>query len=108
MADEAMSDMRFCTTPKGGLPNKSCIFRKPEPLGTEINNVDFSRLGTMIYLETQKGKETMTTEKFQQQTRGTVACTNRIIMAKMGGTNWCQMTSTFMIAVSVELKLLWR
>ena len=46
-SDKSTSDIHFCTTPNGDLPHYSYIFRKPEPLGTEINNVDCSRLGTM-------------------------------------------------------------
>ena len=37
-ADESMSAIRFFTTPKVDLPHYSYIFRKPEPLGTEMNN----------------------------------------------------------------------
>ena len=55
--DESMSAIQFFTTPKGYLPHYSNIFRKPEPLDTYIKNVDFSRLGTMLYLDIQKGKE---------------------------------------------------
>ena len=39
MADKLMSAMQFCTITKGDLPHYSYIFRKPEPLGTEMNNV---------------------------------------------------------------------
>ena len=38
-ADELMSAMYFYTRPKGDLPHYSYIFRKPEPLGTDMNNV---------------------------------------------------------------------
>ena len=44
-AIESMIVIRFCTTPKGDSPHYSYIFRNPEPLVTEINNVSFSMLG---------------------------------------------------------------
>ena len=58
-ADYSMSAIQFCTTPKGCLPHYSYIFRAPEPLGTEIKNVAWSRLGTMLHLDIQKGEEAM-------------------------------------------------
>ena len=50
MAYESMSAILFRTTPEGYLPHYSYIFRKPEPLVTEMNNVDCFRLGTMLHL----------------------------------------------------------
>ena len=47
------------TTHKGDLPHYSYIFRKPEPLGTWINNVVCSRLGNMLHQDIKKGKEAM-------------------------------------------------
>ena len=35
------------------------IFRKPDPLVTDMKNVVCSRLRAMLYLEIQKGKEAM-------------------------------------------------
>ena len=32
-ADESISAIQFCATPKGDLPHYSYIFRNPEPLG---------------------------------------------------------------------------
>ena len=58
-ADESMSDIRFRTTPKGDSPHYLYIFMRPEPLGTKMKNVACSRLGTMLHLEIQKGKEAM-------------------------------------------------
>ena len=55
--DESISDIQFCTTPKGDLLNYSYIFMNPEPLRTERNNVDCSRLWTMLHPDIQKGKE---------------------------------------------------
>ena len=60
-SDESMSAIRFCTTPKGDLPHYSYIFRKTEPLGTKMKNMEYSRLGTMLQLDIQKGKEDMQT-----------------------------------------------
>ena len=72
--DESMSAILFHTTPKGYLPHWSYLFRKPEPLGTETKNVVCLRLGTMLHLDIQKGKEYMKTSKFQKDIRGTTAC----------------------------------
>ena len=66
MADESTSDIQFCITPKGDLPQYSYIFRNPEILGTEMKNVACSRLRTMLHLDIQKGKEAMNTTKFQK------------------------------------------
>ena len=41
-------------------------------------------LGTMLYLEIQKGKESMKTSEFQQFIRGMSACTRRIIKVNKG------------------------
>ena len=57
--DELMSAIKFRTTPKVDLPHYSYIFRKPEPLGIEMNNVECSGLGKMLHLDIQKGKEAM-------------------------------------------------
>ena len=49
-----------------------------------IKNVACYRLGTMLYLEIQKGKEAMKTSEFQQQIGRTVACMKRLMMATKG------------------------
>ena len=54
-ADYSMSTIHFRTTPKGYLPHYSYIFRNPDPLGEEINNVACYKLGTVLHLEIQKG-----------------------------------------------------
>ena len=87
MSDESISAILFCTTPKGGLLHHSYIFRKPEPLGWKMNNMDFSRLGTMLHLDIQKGKEAMKTYIFQKYIIGTTTCMKHIIMAKKGVDN---------------------
>ena len=84
MADESMGDIRFCTTPKGDLPHHSYIFRSLEILGTCVNNVACSRLGTMLYLDIQKGKEDMKTSTFQKYIEGNIACIKRLMMAPKG------------------------
>ena len=48
-AYELMSAIIFRTTPKGDLPQYSYVFRKTEPLVTELKNVKSYRLGTMLY-----------------------------------------------------------
>ena len=79
-----MSAIRFRTTSKGDLLHNSYIFRNPETLGTEMNNVVCSRLGTMLHLEIQKGKEAMKTSNFQKYLGGTAACMKRQMMATKG------------------------
>ena len=81
MENEPMSAIRFCTTPKGDLPHYSYIFRKPDPLGTDMKDVVLSRLGEMLYLEIQKGKEATKTSKFQFFLDGNTACIKRIAIA---------------------------
>ena len=83
-ADESMSSIRFRTTPKGDLPHYSYIFRKPEPLGTEMKNVACSRLGTMLHLEIQKGKEATKTSKYQNFLGGTTVCMKRLAISTKG------------------------
>ena len=80
-ADESMSAIRFRTTPKVDLPHNSYIFRKPEPLGTEMKNVACSRLGKMLHLDIQKGKDAMKTSKFQIYLGGTTSCIKRLSIA---------------------------
>ena len=53
-------------------------------MGTDINNVDFSRLGTMLHLDIQNGKEAMKTENFQKYIGGTAACIKRTMMDTKG------------------------
>ena len=80
MADESMSSVQFCTTPKLDLPHYSYILRKTELWGVEINNMDFSRLGAMLHLEIQKGKEAMKTSIFQKYLGGNAVCIKRLTM----------------------------
>ena len=43
--------------------------------------MDFSRLGNLLHLEIQKGKEAMKASNFQRDIGGTVACMKRLMMA---------------------------
>ena len=79
-----MSEIRFCTTPKGDLTHYSYNFRKPEPFGTEMKNVARLRLGTILNLDIQKGKEATKTSKYQNDLGGTIACMKRIDIATKG------------------------
>ena len=56
-------------------------------MGTEINNVACSRLGTMLYIDIQKGKEVMKTSNFQKDIGGTASCIKRLMMNKNGVAN---------------------
>ena len=49
-----------------------------------MKNVYFSRLGTMLHLDIQNGKEAMKTEKFQKYPEGNAACMKRLTMANKG------------------------
>ena len=84
MADKSMSAIQFFTTPKGYLPHYSFIFSNLEILGTEMKNVACSRLGAMLHLDTQKGKEDMKTSNFQKYLGGTTACMKRIAIDTKG------------------------
>ena len=71
------------------LPEAIClrdsyIFRKPKPLGTEMKNMACSRLGTMLHLDTQKGKEDINKLKFQSELGGTAAFMKRLAIATKG------------------------
>ena len=76
--DESMSAIRFHTTLKGDLMHYSYIFSKPEPLVPEMKNVANSRLGTMLHLEIQQGKEAMKKSTYQSELGGTAACMKRL------------------------------
>ena len=53
---ELMSVKHFCNTPKDYLPHYLFIFRKTETLGIYLQNVNYSRLGTMLYLKIKRGR----------------------------------------------------
>ena len=83
-ADEPMSAMRFRSTPRGNLPHYFYIFRNLEPLGIEMKNVAFYRLGAMFHLEIQKGKEATKTSEFKKYIGVTSACMNIPSIATKG------------------------
>ena len=76
-----MSSIQFRNISKGDLPQYSYTFGEREPLGKEMNNVACTRLGTMLHLDIQKGKEAMKTPKFQKYIRGTTTCMKRLSIA---------------------------
>ena len=49
-----------------------------------MKNVACSRLGKMLHLDIQKGKEAMKKSKFQSILGGTDACMNRLDIATKG------------------------
>ena len=57
-----------------------------------MNNMECTRLGTMLYLDIQKWKENMKTSEFQKNLGVTAACMNRLAMAAKG---CVQMTSNY-------------
>ena len=96
-----MSAIRFRTTPKGDLLQYSYIFRKTEPLGTDMKNVACSRLETMLHLDIQKGKEAMNKSTFQSELGGTSACMKRLAIATKGCGQLTSKITTLPIAGSV-------
>ena len=60
------------------------MFRNPDLVEIEMNNSECSRLGTMLHLEIQKGKEAMKTLEFQKYFQGTAVCMNRLLIASKG------------------------
>ena len=83
--DESMSAFRPRKTKNGNLPHLSFIFRKPEPLGTELKTVGCSKTKIMLHMEIQKGKTAMANSTFQQEYGATTACVVRMALA----TKWC-------------------
>ena len=79
-----MIAIQFCTTPKGDLPHQSFIFRNPEPLVTEMKNVDCSRLGTTLHQDFQRYKKATKMLYFQKDLIATAACMNIVTMDKKG------------------------
>ena len=80
-----MSDILFGTTPKFDLPYQYYILRNSDPLRTELKDMNFSMLGTILYLDIQKVKDSMKTLELQQDIVGTVSCMKRLTRV----TNWC-------------------
>ena len=82
-----MSAILFPITPKVYVPLQSYNFSNPEPLGADMKNLACSRLVTMLYLEIQKGGESMKTSTFKKDIGGTAACKKRLIMDTKGCDN---------------------
>ena len=49
-----------------------------------MNNLECSRLGKMLHLEIQKGKEAMKKSTFQSELGGSAACMKRLAIATKG------------------------
>ena len=83
---ESMSSLQFCTTSKGDLPQLSYVFRKPGPLGTELNTVSCFATGDLILLKIQRGEEGMKSIWFHLELGNTATCA-KILMerTKMDG-----------------------
>ena len=82
-----MSPMKFHTASKGYLPHYSYIFRKLDPLGTKMKTMACSRLGTMLHLEIQNGKEAMKKYSFQKYIRGNASFIKKLMIATKGVAN---------------------
>ena len=58
------------TPPLKNIYDTTTIFRKPDLLGAEINNVAYYRIGNMLHIYIQKGEEAMKIEKFKKISEG--------------------------------------
>ena len=79
-----MTTIRFLTTPKYDLTHYPFITQNPYQSVTELNIYVCSRLGTMLYLEIQKGKDMKKIAQFQKYIGGTVAYMKIIIRVTNG------------------------
>ena len=68
-----MSSICFWDTPKAHLSHYLFIFSNMEPLGAELKNPVCSRLGTMLYLDIQKGNYAMKSFYYTQDIGGSAA-----------------------------------
>ena len=73
-------------------------------MGLELNNISCSRLGTMLYLEIQKGKEAMKASYFQQNIGGTAACMKRTMRDNNGCDQLPSNYTLFYISLSSRVK----
>eukprot|EP00873_Tetraselmis_striata_P019334 jgi/Tetstr1/439598/TSEL_028022.t1 len=76
--DESMSAYQPRPTKLGGLPNLSFIYRKPEPLGTEMKTVCDCDTGVMTYIEIQEGRDHMRVKPHAAEHGVTTACVMRM------------------------------
>ena len=60
------------------------IFRKPEPLGTELKTASCSVTGYLVFLEIQQGKEGMKSSRYHL-TLGAIAACTKIFMEETKG-----------------------
>ena len=80
--DESMSAFRPQTRSTGNLPNISFVWRKPEPLGTELKTVaSAGSNGPIVHAEVQEGKIGMRNKKFYNSHGSYCACTLRLVEA---------------------------
>ena len=56
VVDDSMSMILVLMRVKGDLPHLSYIFRKSEPLGTELNTVACSVTGALMFIEVHRVK----------------------------------------------------
>jgi hypothetical protein len=77
--DESMSAWKPRTSPTGGLPNISFIARKPKPLGTEFKSAACPITGVIRSLEIQRGKQGMSSMKYNNAIGATAGCTLRLL-----------------------------
>ena len=63
VGDKTISTIRFQTTANDKLPQLYCIYRKLEPLVTELNNVTYYFSGELFFIEIKKGKEGISEEE---------------------------------------------
>ena len=75
VGDESMSAIHFRTTAKGNLPHLYYIFRKLDPLGTELNKVACSVTEALLLIGLHMGKEGMKHIKYHKELGETVLCT---------------------------------
>ena len=79
-----MSVIRFRTTSKGNLPHLYYIFRKPEPLVTELKAVVCYVTGSLIFIEIQRGKEGMKLIRYHLELGATAVYTKRLMEETKG------------------------
>ena len=84
VGDELMSAIRFRKTAEGNLPYLSYLFRKPEPLYTELKTVAFYVTAALIFLEVKREKGGMNVIHYQQKLGATAACMKKMMEATKG------------------------
>ena len=61
-----MSKLRFRTTAKGNLPHLFYIFRKPDPMVTEVKTVSCYITGDVLLIGVQRWKEGLNHRKYHR------------------------------------------